>query len=373
MGEISLTYDLDAVRPFLPSGFVPDKAWPPIYRAARLFPRVLSGFEFSLGDSTERVDFSALLPVLPATWPQAIQLQTCLKNVARNQRDFKTRAVWERLAAFLSQTEEDAPRSVSGQDIQEQLWLEFDLDPDAVYLPIPRAFISFILKQNGKVPSSEEIIVHVERALSKLYGHALNPMLSRRLHEFAGALPPGSVIRFCGTVLSGETPAVRIVVRTQETDDILKICAQHAGWGGHWQTQEPFIANLLRVKGIFSVAMDVGLGDHTPKIGIEYKPMGQGDRRNAEDWQPMFDILQREALCSPAKANGMMGWSGETTTENTHGLHEPLGETLIFLGHTPQWRLVRDISHIKVDYYPNGVRHAKGYLAFWNAISRSGL
>lgn len=331
---------LKIVTPHLHPDLVSAAALSHIQPLAHILPAAsLGGFECRLGEHRSAVDFHTLLPCLDRGLPES----------------FLVDPAWQFLQDFYRHWA--SPNSSLRRDI-EKIGLEFDISDRLPQVPIPCIFWEF----------SEEMVINTQNLLKTIaqLQQPISPLLESHLQLCVDSLPPGASIRHLGAMLSRSVKAIRVNVMGISPEQLSDYLRQ-IGWSDPTNTLPQLTSTLSNLGDIATLSFDIG-DAVLPRIGLHCLVKNHLDRDRpalASDWELFLDYLVAEKLCTPAKKNALLNWSGIS-----HRLSDPdlwpgnisFGDR--FLGYRAVSLFSRWLNHIKLVYQPGIPLEAKGYLGF---------
>ncbi|MEL7357902.1 MAG: hypothetical protein AAFN40_15190 [Cyanobacteria bacterium J06560_6] len=239
------------------------------------------------------------------------------------------------------------------------LILEFDLpqqptNEQSIETIRPSPYLMF------KPQTNIELLALIEKALV-LFQRPLSPELAGKLKQCLNALPKGATLANIGVWLGRPHQAIRLTVKEIQFEQ-LPTYLEHVGWQDPTQAFSTYISTLSPFVDTLAIAIDIDPTVH-PRLGLECFATNQFHDQTR--WKCFIDHLVQTGLCTPAKRNALLAWSGfiqrsdcpELWPANlTYG--DLLAETNAV---SVFWRR---INHIKIVYEPGQPLLAKAYLAF---------
>lgn len=287
-------------------------------------------FECRLGVESTQVDFSFYLPKFTQSLPET----------------FLTSVVWQSFQNFYQEWLN--PESSLHHKIKE-IGMEFDADKSLSPVPIPCIF--FELDRETTYPFSEL----VDKALG-LLNYPISPLIESNLKLCAEFLPEGAKFAHFAVMLSRPGKGVRVnaiaILPDQLLDYLNKI-----GWNYPTEPIADLVSKLSASFDYLVLAFDVGETIY-PRIGLEC--YFEKQPRYEPRWQLVLDNLVEFGLCTPAKRNALLSWSG-INKQKYQGKGNLSWESVFSQSmYSVYWRT---INHIKFVYQPGYPLEAKGYLA----------
>jgi hypothetical protein len=134
------------------------------------------------------------------------------------------------------------------------------------------------------------------------------------------------------------------------------------GWTYPTNKLQSLISNLSEFVDYICLSFDVG-ESILPKIGLECHL--SKEPKHETRWQLFLDYLVEKRLCSVAKKDAILAWSGFCQKASHPELWpENLTQGSLFLGTRVLSIFTRKISHIKIVYEQDNLVEAKVYLWF---------
>ncbi len=287
-------------------------------------------FECRLGTDLTQVDFSFYLPPLTKPLPERLL----------------TSPVWCSFQDFYQDWTN--PISNLHHEVKE-IGMEFDLDKSPSAVPIPCIFLELNRETTYPFPKL------VSEALG-LLNYPLSPLIESNLRLCADCLPDEAKFAHCAVMLSRPGLGVRVNVIDIYPDQLLDYL-QNIGWNHPIEPLYDLVCKLSASFDYLVLAFDVGETIY-PRIGLEcyFKKQPHYEPR----WQLVLDNLVKFDLCTPAKRNALLTWSGfnkQKQKKQDHISWEAVFSRSIY---SVYWRT---INHLKFVYRPDYPLEVKGYLA----------
>lgn len=287
-------------------------------------------FECRLGTDSTQVDFSFYLPPLTKPLPES----------------FVTSPVWCAFQDFYDEWID--PRSNLHQNIQE-VGMEFDLDKSLSSVPIPCIFLELNRETTYPFPKL------VSETLS-LLDYPLSPLIESNLRLCTDFLPDEAKFAHFAVMLSRPGLGVRVNIINIPSDQLVDYL-QNIGWDYSTEPIADLVSKLSASFDYLVLAFDVGETIY-PRIGLECYLQKQPSYEPR--WQLILDNLVKFGLCTAAKREALLTWSG--INKQKHQKEGSLSWESVFSRsmYSVYWRT---INHIKIVYQPGYPLEAKGYLA----------
>ena len=239
------------------------------------------------------------------------------------------------------------------------LILEFDLpahSPDAQSIEAisPSPYIMF---KSAMTIDRQALIKRTLELLQKLPDPALIAQIQHCLH----VLPEEASLANIGVWLARPHQAVRLTIKEIQFEQVPAYLEQ-IGWPHPTHPLTAYTSTLAPFVDTLALAIDLDPTLH-PKIGLEC--FATKEFHNQECWQALIDHLVKTSLCSPAKRNALLTWTGFTQRVDRPQLW-PANLTYgdLLMGSNAVSFFWRKINHIKLIYQPGQPLTAKAYLAF---------
>jgi ubiquinone/menaquinone biosynthesis C-methylase UbiE len=326
---------LKVVTPHLHPELVSPLALSNIQALSQLLPPFsLAGFECRLGTEQSRVDFQVNLP----------------HPKPNLQDNFLSSSVWQFFQDFCREWAK--PTSCLHQGVA-QVHLEFDMIGQPEQLS-PCIF----LELNREIVKNTQTLIAL--AL-RLLNNSTSSLLESNLKRCADSLPDGANITHLGAMLSRSDQGVRVNVKGIAPEHLCDYLVQ-IGWAESTKTLSTLVSTLSELVDDIILTFDVG-ETISPRIGLEC--FLEKQPLNEPRWQLFLDYLVEKGLCTPAKQNALLTWSGFSQKADQKQLWpKNLTGIELFLGYKALSVFWRTISFIKIVYQPDSPLEAKGYLAF---------
>jgi hypothetical protein len=225
------------------------------------------------------------------------------------------------------------------------IWLEWDLDRDAAGDRTPAPVVC------AKLPRETDAGWLIATLLPLLQGRPLPAGQSARILACLEALPSSGTLLYVFDLQARGSDAVRLEVFGLEPGEIL----------GYLQNvipeRVPAVEEILPLfAGVERLHLSFDVTDALlPRIGIEGSFPRQPSREPR--WAALFERLVERRLCSPAKRDAALAWTGYDTFWTA-----PERWPVAAIG--PRGVCLRALSHVKVVCAPDREPEAKVYLVF---------
>ncbi len=347
MMQHNLSDSLRLVKPYLSSSIVTPQALRRIELRAQALPFGLrTAFEIRLAEADSQVDIAQI-------FTRDTDQREALRQYVQ-QQERTGNPLWPRLCAFCDQWAEPS----SCLHPIPFVWLEYDLLQDDLRERRPAVFIA--LPDQTKVSASSR---RVMETLSQLSGQGDSDSATMRdtLETCLNARPPNAAIFTLGVMLSRSISHVRLPVHALLQEQVTPYLRQ-IGWTGPLRRVEALVERYALLADWIAVDLDIGPHLH-PHLGLELHLNAQPGREPR--WSALFDELVQAQLCTPAKRDGLLSWSGLQTPASQAVLWpEKLLLQALLSPTSGFWALVRGLSHIKLFCRAEQTIIAKAYFGY---------
>lgn len=322
-----------------------------IERARRLPPLPAAGFECRLGEQEMLVDLQQ--------WVRGSTSDVdLLKRFVADAAHCPLHPdVGARLAALCDAWQD--PACVL-YDMLAEAWLEYDFVEASAGSETPAACPSIFIGLPQSLISPDERWAAVQCALDILMEGNWRAWREALLRTMV-ACPPEAFVSHVGAMLGRALPALRVNVKRLRPHTMARYL-EMVNWPGEIAAAMAVAEKLFGFVDHITLCLDVGKQLY-PRLGFECVLIAQSPTEPR--WAVLLDYLVEEGLCTAAKRDGFLGWSGMTT---------PLLSDLDWPDHLIVESLIhpanhlsiiqRRFSHIKVIYVPGEPLSAKGYVGF---------
>ena len=221
------------------------------------------------------------------------------------------------------------------------VWLEFDLDREEAPSPLVCA----------KLPADADSGWLIDTLLPALRGDPLPHGQRALILACLGALPDSARLLYLFSLRARGSDAVRLEIFGMEPVQILEYLQSVA------PASVTAVAEIVPwFEGVERLHLSIDVAEEVlPRIGIEGSFPRQPKREPR--WQELLTRLETRGLCSPAKRDAALAWSGYDSFW-TRPESWPIAE----IG--PRGFCIRALSHVKVVCRPDRAPEAKAYLVF---------
>lgn len=335
--DSSMADYLKVVTSYLPSELLSPNSSLHLQSLAQILPPFSSAMlEFRLGADQSQTDMSVFFT------PRILNLSETLLN----------HGVWQALQDFCQNCVE--PTSLEHRYVKK-IALEFDLDEQQSQVPIPSIFLFW---NEGNVNDAQALI----EILFRLPNYLVSSKLQSNLQLCVNSLPQGAKVEHIGAMLSRPGEVLRLIVGgippQQFSDYLMQI-----GWCESTETISTLVSNLYGlVDEIRFLSFDIGDVIY-PRVGLEFFLKKQPEHEPR--WELFLDRLIEMGLCTPAKKNALLAWSGiSQKADNPELWPQNLSRGDRLLSSRASSVFWRTINHIKIVYQTDSPLEAKGYLTF---------
>jgi hypothetical protein len=324
------------VAPHLCDSLLSARARGRLHSVARQVPLSdLGGFECALGDAPPRADLIVRLPRVDFDLPAARTIDP----------------VWRRIRTLSTRLRDRSALHFRSVNV---MGLEFDIPSAPTSVAPPALFFEL----NGESDLRAPRLIALAR---ELQGDPLAPACAALLRRCVEALPAASMPFQLGAMLSRPGEALRLVVSDVPPNRLVGYL-RAIGWAGDDRTVADIVHAFSDRVESFAVSMDLARSVH-PRIGVEcYVRTGS---RFIPGWRLLLERLEQFGLCTPAKAQALLAWSGvcqEATCPVVWPRHLRWGDRL--LASSAISVIARTLGHVKVVLRPGSPIEAKAYLGF---------
>jgi len=347
-----------ALRPHLPECLVPAADADRITAVAALLPGALTtgfGFECHLGQPEPHAD--VLVRIKASEVGREVLAGTSAVDVLPVA--LAADPVWSRLISVARDWADPSHRFHRSVD---NVWLEFDIDPDDDGMPVPGFFLGvyggMLSRLRSGTPERSAADAYgwlVDEALPRVLGRPLAPATEAMLVRTLDAQPTGTNVFQVGVMLSRATDAVRLCLTDLPLTAVVAYL-EGLGWAGDG---DELAALVDRLTGLVDrVAVDIDVADRlSGKVGLECYLPDFGQPGDEPRWRTFLDDLVDRGLCRPEQRDGLLGYPGFTPDASVR--HVAAASSL--LGGRATSGYARVLHHVKVTYAPDAPVTAKAY------------
>lgn len=315
-----------------------------VRRTARLLPRFavnFFGFECRLGQEDAATDCALNLTAEGARYLAG-------RHAVPAPEELRTDA-WQRVRRFYEEWGDtrESPYVDAGAT-----WLEFD---SGAGQPSPNLLFGY-WPQETAVRRPQEWLLEV--ILPMLLGMPLSPRFRENLRRCFEACPPGANDFQVGAMIARGIQAVRLCLFDLRPADLPAFLTQ-VGWKGELEPVRRYLEALAPHADFVGVHLDVG-EKLFPHLGLEpgFKAGPWARQPHMEPrWHRQFEQLVESGLCTPAKRDALLSWSGYQ--------HLPTD------GSEEKAVLLRGLSHLKLTLRPGVPPIAKAYFGIAHRTARA--
>ncbi len=320
---------LELLRSHLVPGLCSPDCYTDIAAIAEHLPMtVSSGFERTMGDARGLLDFALAFR----------------RSQPGGRHLFEHSSVAPPMRALLrSALDRDSPLFQAF----DTFWFEYDTSRGCRE---PSFFVG-LDRQHG--------IEHALMASEIVLGRTLAPAVIREVNRIA-APAPGVRLFQVGWMLARSRPGLRLCLSAFESEG-LRTLIDRVATGAARDALLDRHARLGDCANEFAIGVDVGEGEVSPRIGLEFGMQGWKPSQPVHAWAEMLLRLDHDGLCSGRERMALLRWPGcmtEQTCKEDWPAH--LRGAGALLG-PYEARFERAIHHIKVLVDGSEVTRAKVY------------
>lgn len=248
---------------------------------------------------------------------------------------------WRRVQDFCAAWRDPASPLASAL---ESCWLEFDVPiPADLHAAVPESFVPspfFRLKD----ASGEQAAAAIEAGLA-----LLKPEVGSwaQVGRCLTALPADGKVRWAGVMLSRAEHRVRLCLDLPPS--AIKSYLLGLGWVGNEDQLDLLVTGFTKLTDLMVLAIELTADGILPAIGFECRYKFNRQPEIEPRWRWLTETLVKAQLCTAEKAAALLRWNGLHYRESAHW---PLPQVL-----------VRNQSHIKLQFDPGVAVTAKAYLS----------
>ncbi len=334
----SLAALLTGLRALYPPALLSGAGWDRLLAGCGALPAVVAGymgFEFRLGRAEPAADLcAALYPggplaahlaargrAAPRGSPEALLGSFAAAFTARE-------APWAR-RTWLALLEYDLARAVSPAPALPGVFLSFREPPRS--------------RAEGRVADLADVVAE---GLPAAVGLPAFPEARRGVERVLGALRGRAHVINAGVFRGRPARTLRVVVADLGVSDVTDLLGS-LSWRGPLAAVRGLLAEFGPACTGVGLSVDVAGAGIGPRAGVELfagPPGGAWAAGSRRDWEPLVDRLVARRLCSPAKASGLLAWTGRQRVFTAAGVRIAC----------------RGVNHVKVSFGA-GPPSAKAY------------
>lgn len=250
------------------------------------------------------------------------------------------------------------------------IFLDFKLSQENAEIPIPSIFL--ILQEgdlqclNGDIKTFCTWLT--QKIIEPLNSRTISSYLEKNLELSLSALPIGAQVLELGIMQPSPLDSIKLSISGICPKDISDYLTA-IGWIGSLVELEKLVLFLNDIVDAIVVKVELGV---TVAPSVSFDCFIYQDLSKDNCWQPLFDFLIENQLCTPKKYVALLNWSG--LSDKQYCLPpDNLKMISDFLGNRASSILLREVNHIEITYTENEL-DAKAHLCFspdWNLTEKS--
>ncbi|MEL6458078.1 MAG: hypothetical protein AAFQ91_07495 [Cyanobacteria bacterium J06621_15] len=349
MNQNILMYDylvdyLNAVAPYLSSELVNPRILSRIKKISRTLKPTWGAFlKCPLGEDNSTVNFSI----------------HALSNAIKLPAKMRSESIWQRIQQLCMDC--NCSRSRLSEEIGS-IFLDFELNQDGAEIPIPSIFFNLqegdLQCLNGDIGTFCTWLI--KKVVEPLNNRTIPSYLQKNLELSLTALPTEAQVLELGTMQPSPLDSIQLSISGMSP---LAICEYltNIGWRGSIVELEKLALFLDNIVDAIVIKVELGI---TVAPQVSFGCFIYQDLYKDCSWQPLFDFMIENKLCTPKKYAALLNWSG-LSYEKYSPMPWPANLKIIsdFLGNRASSILVREVSHIEITYIQNQL-DAKAHLWF---------
>lgn len=335
---------LDAVSPYLSSELVNHRILSRIKTISRTLKPTWGAFlQCPLGKDNSTVHFST----------------HALNNAIKLPPKMRSESIWQRIQQLCMDC--NCSQSRLSQEIGS-IVLDFELSRDNAEIPIPSIF--FNLREGDLQCLNGDINTFctwlIKKVVEPLNNRTIPSYLQKNLELSLTALPTEAQVLELGILQPSPQDSIQLSISGMSP---LAICEYltRIGWRGSIVELEKLALFLDGIVDAIVIKVELGI---TVAPQVSFDCFIYQDLYKDCYWQPLFDFMIENKLCTPKKYAALLNWSG-LSYEKYSPIPWPANLKIIsdFLGNRASSILVREVSHIEITYTQNQL-DAKAHLWF---------
>lgn len=240
------------------------------------------------------------------------------------------------------------------------IWLEFDIIDQNNTIPS----IFFAPGTRSQADHSDDLLI-ATMGLSLLIGGPLPPDLLRQLTNCFEAVPINGRVSQVGAMLSRQFRPIRLCIVGLSSRAILSYLVR-IGWKGSIHTLQTKLAALSGLVEFLCLDIDVSKTGVGSSIGLECYCTPSGQHQPGAKWQALLDHLVEIGLCTAAKKEALLGFSGYSCEREDHLYPEDIRQAPVPLEPREVSIMMRSLHHVKLILRAPQTLEAKAYLGVWH-------
>ncbi|RLF57742.1 MAG: hypothetical protein DRN27_07170 [Thermoplasmata archaeon] len=345
---------LTHIESSIPNDLISPKNYSRICNLASIFNNNITsffGFETRLNKMDGCVDY---LLAISSKKGEREALLDLLKRQQLPTR-FLQKPEWGQIQSFVEDWSNEG--SILNKNVLG-IWLEFDTAYSSSESLIPGLFVQIkpISKEKSKDPMNYSWIT--EQLFPALTGKRLDCKNEEMINKSIKQLPNSSFLLFVAAMISRESSIIRTTIKMNSNQIIPYL--ESLGWKDENNGLDSLLEQVSKHSTRIILHMDIGK-EINPKIGIEcsFSPdLYHFEKR----WDGFFDYLIKEGACLPEKKEQLISFMRVDQEDNTNKFSlDSYLPAVKFNDNNFSGTIVKYLSHIKIQYKPNGSIFAKAY------------
>ncbi|MGD1909785.1 MAG: hypothetical protein ACFB2X_02635 [Rivularia sp. (in: cyanobacteria)] len=282
-----------------------------------------------------------------------------LDNAINLPLKMRSESVWQRIQQLCMDC--NCSKSRLSQEVSSIL-LDFKLSQENAEIPIPSIFLTLqegnLQCLNGDIKTFCTWLI--KKVVEPLNNRTISSCLQRNLELSLSALPMGAQVLELGIMQASPLDSIKLSISGISPGEISEYLIR-IGWMGSFVELEKLVLFLNEIVDAIVLKVELGV-IVAPKVSFDcfiYQDLYQD-----YSWQPLFDFLIENKLCTTKKYAALLNWSG-LSHEQYSPIPWPKNLKMIsdFLGNRASSILVREVNHIEIAYTDNKL-DAKAHLWF---------
>lgn len=335
---------LNTVAPYLSSELVNPRILSRIKKISRTLKPTWGAFlKCPLGEDNSTVHFST----------------HALENAIKLPPRMRSESIWQRIQQLCMDC--NCSQSRLSQEIGS-IFLDFELNQDNAEIPIPSIFFNL---QEGDLQClngdfSTFCTWLIKKVVEPLNNRTIPCYLQKNLELALTALPIEAQVLELGIIQPSGQDSIQLSISGMSPPAISEYLTR-IGWRGSIIELEKLALFLDDIVDAIVIKVELGIAV-APQVS--FNCFIYQDLYKDCYWQPLFDFLIENKLCTPKKYAALLNWSG-LSYEKYSPIPWPANLKMIsdFLGNRASSILVREVSHIEITYTQKKL-DAKAHLWF---------
>lgn len=282
-----------------------------------------------------------------------------LDNAINLPSKMRSECIWQRIQQLCMDC--NCSQSRLNQEIGS-IFLDFELSSKNAEIPIPSVF--FNLREgdlqclNGDIKTFCTWLI--KKVIEPLNNRTISSYLQINLELSLTALPAEAQVLELGLMQPSPLDSIKLSISGMSPIAVCEYLTR-IGWKGSIVELEKLAFFLNDIVDTIVVKVELGI-TVAPQVSFDcfiYQNLYKDCY-----WQPLFDFLIENKLCTPKKYAALLNWSG-LSYEKYSPMPWPANLKMIsdFLGNRASSILVREVSHVEITYTQNKLG-AKAHLWF---------